>query len=86
MQKGDTLDAIETPDGLRLTDADPEFEAQMQVARRIMNSAAPCCASWRSDRLAPRDPLAIHDEQLAEQAARPACATRACWRARSPAR
>ncbi len=34
--KGDTLYAIDTPDGLRLTTADPEFEAQMTVARRIM--------------------------------------------------
>jgi putative addiction module antidote len=34
--KGDTLYAIETPDGVRLTTADPEFEAQMAVARRLM--------------------------------------------------
>lgn len=34
--KGDTLYAVETPDGLRLTVADPEFEAQMAVAREIM--------------------------------------------------
>jgi len=34
--KGDTVYAIETPDGLRLTTADPDFEAQMAVARRIM--------------------------------------------------
>ena len=34
--KGDTLYAIETGDGLRLTVADAEFEAQMQVARRLM--------------------------------------------------
>ncbi|MDQ2804876.1 MAG: AbrB/MazE/SpoVT family DNA-binding domain-containing protein [Pseudomonadota bacterium] len=36
LQKGDTLYAVETPDGLRLTAADPEFERQMQVARRQM--------------------------------------------------
>lgn len=36
VQKGDTLFAIEGPDGLRLTTSDPEFEAQMKVARRIM--------------------------------------------------
>jgi putative addiction module antidote len=34
--KGDTLYAIETGEGLRLTVADAEFEAQMQVARRLM--------------------------------------------------
>lgn len=34
--KGDTLHAIETEDGIRLTTADPDFEAQMAVARRIM--------------------------------------------------
>ena len=34
--KGDTLYAIETGDGLRLTVADAEFEAQMKVARRLM--------------------------------------------------
>ena len=36
VQKGDTLYAVETPEGLRLTPADAEFEAQMKVARRIM--------------------------------------------------
>ncbi len=34
--KGDTLYAIETEDGVRLTAADPEFEAQMEVAKRQM--------------------------------------------------
>jgi putative addiction module antidote len=34
--KGDTLYAIDTPDGVRLTTADPEFEAQMTVARKVM--------------------------------------------------
>ena len=34
--KGDTLFVIETPDGLRLTLNDPQFEAQMTAARRIM--------------------------------------------------
>ena len=37
VQKGDTLYAIDAPDGIRLTVADPEFEAQMAVARRIMH-------------------------------------------------
>lgn len=36
VQKGDTLYTVEMPDGLRLTTADAEFEAQMEVARRIM--------------------------------------------------
>ena len=36
VQKGDTLYAIETPDGIRLTTADPEFEAQLEVAKRGM--------------------------------------------------
>jgi putative addiction module antidote len=36
LQKGDTLYAIETPEGLRLTTSDPEFEAQMEVARKVM--------------------------------------------------
>ena len=34
--KGDTLYAIETEDGIRLATSDPEFEAQMEVAREIM--------------------------------------------------
>ncbi len=36
VSKGDTLYAIDMPDGVRLTTADPEFEQQMEVARRIM--------------------------------------------------
>ena len=36
VQEGDTLYAVETEDGLRLTTADPEFEAQMAVARQQM--------------------------------------------------
>jgi putative addiction module antidote len=36
VQKGDTLYAVETPDGVRLTTSDPDFEAQMEVARRLM--------------------------------------------------
>ena len=35
--KGDTLHAIETENGIRLTTADPDFEVQMAVARRIMH-------------------------------------------------
>jgi putative addiction module antidote len=36
VQKGDTLYAVETPEGLRLTTADADFEAQMAVARQQM--------------------------------------------------
>jgi putative addiction module antidote len=36
VQKGDTLFAVETQDGFRLSVSDPEYEAQMAVARRIM--------------------------------------------------
>ncbi len=34
--KGDTLYAIDQPDGVKLTVADPEFESQMEVAREVM--------------------------------------------------
>jgi hypothetical protein len=34
--KGDTIYAIDQPDGVRLTLADPDFAAQMDIARRIM--------------------------------------------------
>jgi putative addiction module antidote len=34
--KGDTIFAVDQPDGVRLTTSDPDFEAQMAVARRIM--------------------------------------------------
>ena len=36
VREGDTLYAIETPDGIRLTTADPEFAEQMALARDIM--------------------------------------------------
>lgn len=36
LRKGDTLHSVETSDGFRLTTADPDFESQMQVARRLM--------------------------------------------------
>ncbi len=36
VEKGDTLFAVETPEGVRLTATDPEFAAQMEVARRSM--------------------------------------------------
>lgn len=34
--KGDTIYAIDQPDGVRLTTADPAFEAQLEVARQVM--------------------------------------------------
>jgi putative addiction module antidote len=34
--KGDTLYALDQSDGVRLTVADPDFAAQMEVARRVM--------------------------------------------------
>ena len=36
VERGDTLFATETPDGLMLSVSDPVFEAQMVAARRIM--------------------------------------------------
>jgi len=40
VQKGDTLQVVEMPDGLRLSTADPEFERQMEVARQVMKERA----------------------------------------------
>ena len=34
--KGDTLFAVETDGGIRLTTTDPDFEVQMKVARQVM--------------------------------------------------
>ena len=34
--KGDTIYAVDQPDGVRLTVADPDFAAQMAVARSVM--------------------------------------------------
>ncbi len=36
VKKGDTLYAIETPDGIELTPYDPEFAKQMEVAEDVM--------------------------------------------------
>jgi putative addiction module antidote len=36
LTKGDTLYAVDQPDGVRLTVADPNFAAQMDVARQVM--------------------------------------------------
>ena len=34
--EGDTVYAVDTPDGVRLTVSNPEFEDQMEVAKRMM--------------------------------------------------
>jgi putative addiction module antidote len=36
IEKGDSLYAIETPNGIELTPYDPEFAAQMDIAERVM--------------------------------------------------
>lgn len=36
LDAGDTVFLTESPDGYRLTPYDPEFEAQMKVARDVM--------------------------------------------------
>lgn len=38
VEKGDTLYLTESPDGVRLTAFDPEFEEQMKAARAIMKA------------------------------------------------
>ena len=70
LQKGDILNAIEMPDGVRLTTANADFEAQMTVARRFMQECRTSSANSRSDGMArARTVLAIHDEMLAGMAA-----------------
>ena len=36
VEKGDSVFAIETPNGIELTPYDPEFAAQMEIAERVM--------------------------------------------------
>ncbi|QCO67999.1 AbrB/MazE/SpoVT family DNA-binding domain-containing protein [Luteimonas yindakuii] len=36
LSKGDTLYALETPDGIRLSAFDPELAQQMEVAEEVM--------------------------------------------------
>ena len=36
LSKGDVLHVTDTPDGVRLTPHDPDFEAQMTAARAVM--------------------------------------------------
>jgi putative addiction module antidote len=38
LEKGDEIFVTDSPDGMRLTVHNPEFEAQMQAARDIMKS------------------------------------------------
>jgi len=38
VEKGDTLYATESPEGVRLTPFDPEFEQQIEAARKIMKA------------------------------------------------
>lgn len=37
-QKGDSLYALELPDGIKLTPYDPTLAAQMEVAERVMRA------------------------------------------------
>jgi putative addiction module antidote len=36
VEKGDTVFLTDAPDGYRITPYDPEFEQQMELARRVM--------------------------------------------------
>jgi putative addiction module antidote len=38
LEKGDTLYATESPEGVRLTPFNPQFEKQMELARQVMKS------------------------------------------------
>lgn len=38
VEKGDTLYATQSPEGVRLTPFDPEFEQQMEAARKVMKA------------------------------------------------
>ena len=65
--KGDTLYAVDVPDGVRRTTADLEFEQQMAVARKLMKRWRKCCAACEvTVRLSRQLIIAIDDEQLAE--------------------
>ncbi|MEQ8469535.1 MAG: AbrB/MazE/SpoVT family DNA-binding domain-containing protein [Marinoscillum sp.] len=37
VKKGDTISFIETPNGIEITAYDPEFEDQMDKARKVMD-------------------------------------------------
>ncbi|MDQ3259631.1 MAG: AbrB/MazE/SpoVT family DNA-binding domain-containing protein [Pseudomonadota bacterium] len=36
LEKGDTVFVTDSPDGVRITPHDPDFETQMEAARKIM--------------------------------------------------
>lgn len=36
VEKGDSIFAVETPNGIELTAYDPEFAAQIEIAERVM--------------------------------------------------
>lgn len=36
VDRGDTLSVSRTPDGITLRPADPEFDAQMEIARKVI--------------------------------------------------
>jgi putative addiction module antidote len=36
LKKGDEIFLVDTPDGVRLTPYDPEFDAQLNAARQVM--------------------------------------------------
>ncbi len=38
IEKGDTVYATESPEGVRLTPFNPEFKKQMELARQVMKS------------------------------------------------
>ena len=38
LEKGDTLYATESPEGVRLTPFNPDFEKQMEIAPQVMKS------------------------------------------------
>jgi putative addiction module antidote len=82
--KGDTIYAIDQPDGIRLTTADPEFEAQMEVARRVMRERRAVLrelAKWQSGYRA-NSSSPFTTSNLQSTAVRPVCCLTARWPAR----
>ena len=51
LEKGDELYVTESPDGLRITTHNPEFEAQMRVARAI--------CEWKPDVVHAHSPMLV---------------------------
>jgi hypothetical protein len=85
VQKGDELDAVETPDGVRLTTYDPAFAAQMEVAERIMREDRELLRKLaqqarRDDPLDRPHARAGHPRTTdGRTRRRPACAMKRCW-------